>query len=440
MASFNLTVEDCSPLISYSPTGAWADSSSNDTLLSSYSGSSYHSTSTPGAAANITFNGTGIAIFGGHRQNYGTYQISVDGQNIANASSAGQDAFQQVMGSASGLSYGQHTAILTSSSSFPIDIDFIDIQTQIGEPGSQLSKSTIDDTNSSFIYSPASEWSVNDQSYFINNTLHYTSSAGASASVTFSGEAVALYGTVSQDHADIQLTLDGKSLTFGAGANGFVSTLHSEVLLYYAQGLEGSDQHTLSISADPQSGTGPFIDVDAVVVYSTSSGSSNGPSSSATPSSQGNSASSNKLPAGTIAGATVGGVLGLLLLLIALFFSLRWLRRRRQTRSQNDMQTPLTPTLPIQNPDMLEAGLSNGFKAVPPRLSQNSIASFYSGPETDERYLARYSRTPSATESFASTAPINATATNATATNSRDRSVDSNTPTRPNLRPPPLAL
>lgn len=47
--------------------------------------------------------------------------------------------------------------------------------------------------------------------------------------MTFSGEAVALYGTVSEDHADIRLLLDGESVTFGAGANGLASTLHTKV-------------------------------------------------------------------------------------------------------------------------------------------------------------------------------------------------------------------
>ncbi|KAE9411216.1 hypothetical protein BT96DRAFT_982989 [Gymnopus androsaceus JB14] len=254
MASFNLTVEDSSPLISYLPAGAW-----------SYSGSSYHITSTQGATATIAFNGTGLTIFGGHRTNYGTYQISVDGKVVASESSAGQNTVLQVMGTASGLSNGQHTAILTSSSASPIDIDYVSIETEIGEPGYVLQQTIAD---ASFVYTPQSEWSINDQDMFIDNTLHYTQSAGASASVTFSGEAVALYGTVSEDHADIRLLLDGESVTFGAGANGLASTLHTKILLYYALGLS-SNQHNLTVYADPSTNTGPFIDVDAVFVYST---------------------------------------------------------------------------------------------------------------------------------------------------------------------------
>lgn len=46
------------------------------------------------------------------------------------------------------------------------------------------------------------------------------------------------------------------------------------LLQYYAMGL-GSNQHNLTLSADPTTNTGPFIDVDAITVYSTSGGSSN---------------------------------------------------------------------------------------------------------------------------------------------------------------------
>ncbi|KAJ4483177.1 hypothetical protein J3R30DRAFT_3697952 [Lentinula aciculospora] len=444
MASFNLTVEDSSPLISYSPAGAWSDSPSNDTLLASYSGSSYHTTSTQGATATITFTGTAITIFGGHRQNYGRYQISMDGQTVvASESSAGQDAFQQILGTASGMSNGKHTVVITSSSTSPIDIDYVDIQTQTGKPGSQLTKSTVDDSDSSFIYSPASEWSINDKDYFINDTLHYTSSAGASASVTFSGEAVALYGTVSQDHADIQLSLDGQNVTFGAGANGFASTLHSQILLYYAQGL-GSNQHSLTVSADPLSGTGPFIDVDAIV-FATASSINPYISGLIVEDSCSDSTSSGKLTTKTIVGVIIGSILGLLLLLALVFFLLRWKRRRRQ--DQADSRSPLTPTLPIQTPDMLEAGLSTRpDRAVVPRLSQNSMTSFYSGTPPDEGFISGHSRVASVAESFSSMAPIiannavPATQDRIAQSGSRNQSTSLNAPMRPSQRPPPLIL
>jgi hypothetical protein len=57
----------------------------------------------------------------------------------------------------------------------------------------------------------------------------YTQTPGASASLNFSGDAVAVYGTVSPDHANVQITLDGRSKTFTGGTGGFVSGLRTQV-------------------------------------------------------------------------------------------------------------------------------------------------------------------------------------------------------------------
>lgn len=60
----------------------------------------------------------------------------MDGQTVvASESSAGQDVFQQVLGTVSGLSNEKHTAVVTSSSASSIDIDYVNVQTQIGETG-----------------------------------------------------------------------------------------------------------------------------------------------------------------------------------------------------------------------------------------------------------------------------------------------------------------
>lgn len=63
----------------------------------------------------------------------------MDGQTVASGSSnIPQAAFQQLLGSVSGLANGPHTAVLTNTGGGPIDIDFLDIQTQIGATGSVI--------------------------------------------------------------------------------------------------------------------------------------------------------------------------------------------------------------------------------------------------------------------------------------------------------------
>jgi len=112
MAAFNLTVEDSSPLISYSPAGSWIDTPAGDALAASYSGSSFHTTSTLGATATINFNGTGISIFGGHRPNYGTFSLVVDEQLVTTGTAENTIAStHQLLGTISGLTNGPHTAI-----------------------------------------------------------------------------------------------------------------------------------------------------------------------------------------------------------------------------------------------------------------------------------------------------------------------------------------
>jgi hypothetical protein len=114
--------------------------------------SSLHTTSQTGATATITFNGTysslflplpplisaigtGISIFGGNRPNYGTYTFSIDGQTVANGNADSSDPLvNQLLGSQSGLTNGQHTAVLTNTGSTTfIDIDWIQLQTRMGQ-------------------------------------------------------------------------------------------------------------------------------------------------------------------------------------------------------------------------------------------------------------------------------------------------------------------
>lgn len=356
--AFNLTVEDSSPLVSYAPSGAWTDTPAGDSLIQSYSGSSLHTTSAQGATATINFNGTGIWLFGGKRHNYGTYTISVDGQTTTNGNAtSGGPIFNQLLGAASGLHNGAHTVVLTNTGSgTAVDLDSLVFQGQVG-PGGSVSNTTIDDSDSRFTYAPSnSDWQVNTQPNLNkNNTLHFTQSQGASATLPFSGNAVAVYGTVSPDHANIRVSLDGKNTTVQGGAGGFARVLHTQTLLYYADNL-GPQQHQLVLSADQTSGTSQFMDVDAVTTFSSSGGNNSVGANNAGPSSPNNSKNhpsshaSRHLP--VIIGASVGAVVLTLLVALLLFF----LHRRRQNKRKSFVNHPITPALPLQHEDMMVWG------------------------------------------------------------------------------------
>ncbi|EMD37580.1 hypothetical protein CERSUDRAFT_114221 [Gelatoporia subvermispora B] len=123
MAAFNVSLDDSSSSISYTPSNAWVDTSLND--------SSLHSADVQGASASITFNGTGVWFYGSNRPTYGSYQLAVDNEVIASGSAASSSALvDQLLGGASGLTMGQHTAVLTSNGDGTIDLDSLVFETQ----------------------------------------------------------------------------------------------------------------------------------------------------------------------------------------------------------------------------------------------------------------------------------------------------------------------
>ncbi|KAK0195362.1 hypothetical protein F5146DRAFT_1025146 [Armillaria mellea] len=388
MASLNLTVEDSSPLIFYNPAGAWIDSPDDDSFLPNYSGVSLHTTSTEGATATISFHGTGLTIYGGHRPTYGTYTVSLDGQGLSKGNASDiQASARRLLAIASGLSNGNHTAVITNTGP-AIDIDYIDIECEIGS-GHGLITTPFDDVDSHISYLPSeSDWNVNDTPAFINGTLHFTNVTDASASLSFTGDAVALYGTVSPDHANIRVSVDGQETTISGGSNGFVSSLHTGILLYFSNGL-GPDNHAITISPDKEPYTGPFIDVDAIIVYSSNgtnneTGLVNGARHPvASPLSSDASPSDSSSPATSIiVGAVLGGVGGMTLLAALL---LLLYRPKRLTRSRDGVISPSTPDLPMQRPEMLEPDDNAPLQRLEPLRalryqSRLSIApSYYSG-------------------------------------------------------------
>ncbi|RXW24982.1 hypothetical protein EST38_g911 [Candolleomyces aberdarensis] len=269
MASFSLTVEDCSPLVTYEPAGAWADSSQDDPLLPSYSGQSYHSTSTQGATATIDFYGTGLTVLGGRRTNYGNFAISVDGNILVQSTARGsENATQQTLGTISDLQPGRHRAVIENIGGLPVDIDSFVIVDAVGLANDELDTKVYDDMDPVMSYLPSqSAWGVNRLPMFQDGSIHFSQRPDAVVSMQFWGEAIAVYGTVSPDHADFKFTLDSDISTSSGGSNGGVNQLRPRTLLYYRSGL-GPSRHTFSLAPNSPSPNAPFIDLDSNSIYS----------------------------------------------------------------------------------------------------------------------------------------------------------------------------
>ncbi|KAI0315472.1 hypothetical protein OF83DRAFT_353180 [Amylostereum chailletii] len=216
---------DSTPLISYSPLGAWTDSPT-DASSQLYSSSSWHLSSTEGSTATVTFNGTGIWFYGAKRPGYGAFTLDIDGQTSSGDASSLEATFQQLLGGASGLSMGSHTAVFTHTGSGPVDLDSIIFQTQIGSDGSSVARDTIDDSDPRLTYSPEGDWGVND---LPDTAVHWTETGGALMRYNFTGDAVSVMGTVAPNHANYTVTVDGQTQTFDGTAGHGVSALRENV-------------------------------------------------------------------------------------------------------------------------------------------------------------------------------------------------------------------
>jgi len=363
MAAFNVSLDDSSPLISYSPSGAWADSPANDTRVQSYSSNSLHTTSKQGATATFSFNGTGIWLFGGKRSNYGAYSVSVDG-NVVKNGTASSSSFEgnQLLGGAANLTMGQHTAVLSSTSSNPIDLDSVVFETQVSGANGTVNSSLIMDRDPKVQYSPANAWVQSNNTLFSNGTATYTATTGAQASLTFNGDAVAVYGGSSFDHGDYEVLVDGHSQRYnGGGDNGLARIYHAQTLLFFANNL-GSQQHNLTIISHGTNTT-KFLDLDSVAVYQASNGSDAGSGGMALPNgtipkvnqadNNASGATSSSLSKGAITGIIIASVVGsLLIIALIIFLVVRHRQKQLKKKMKKRGSSAPSPILPIQDPDL----------------------------------------------------------------------------------------
>ncbi|KAG9083510.1 hypothetical protein FS749_005972 [Ceratobasidium sp. UAMH 11750] len=283
---YNVTIDDISPLITY--TGQWRDAFnfSGDPFTSRYAGNSFHSSRTTGSQASFRFNGTSVYIFGAKRGNHGRYSVKLDNEQpqefdgYAPIQPDGTDGIYQVpLYARAGLTDGLHNITLTNDgetkSAQPfVDIDFV-IWTSNDETGSI---ETRDDGE--FEYKPSGAWSTSSQyiENYYGKTGHMTSQHGASASLAFEGSGIYLYGGTLYDRGVYTINLDDHSPVV---LNGFTNDFHPKNLLYYADGL-GPGVHKLTVTnSDPQ---GRYFEVDYVDIIrppSVSTGNSAGRPSAA---------------------------------------------------------------------------------------------------------------------------------------------------------------
>ncbi|KAJ6542738.1 hypothetical protein B0H19DRAFT_1267956 [Mycena capillaripes] len=334
MTSKNFTIDNVNPLIQYSPLDAWTEGSKTlDPLASSYSNNgTFTLCTTQGSSATFTFNGTRVYVFGAKRPNHGPYSITLDGVPTLLDGFSNDPVFGTLFVS-DVLPQAQHKVTLTNQVTDPnkqfLDLDFITWTTTVSDQGESK---TLEDTAPAFTYQPSTSWNTDLSTSlltgFSGNNGHFTGTAAASATISFSGNFITVFGAVGPTISAYTVELDGVAAgTF----NGTKAAYTAQVALYAATGL-GAGQHTLQLTSKPAVG-GQVFAVDFAQVSPSSTVKTGNSSSSASPTPSGTTAKKSSSLGPAIGGAVAGvAVLGILIFLI--FFLCR---RRRREREPNQI-------------------------------------------------------------------------------------------------------
>jgi len=318
MVKFNTTIEDFSPIISYS-SGWSAGRSATDSLADLYSDSSFTLTQADGESATFTFTGTSFTIFGSKRGNHGFYQITVDGNAFPpdNGRSNDPGQFQVPLFSSPPLEQKLHVVTLTNQGSNFVDIDFITFESSVGEDNEQLIVNTVQDSDPAFVYTPANSWGVNPPSLgtYSGSSGHGTATPGTSMTYTFEGDGVTLYGPVGPMGSPFSVSVDGGPAVNHTANKQFYQ---SRVPLYMATNL-GPGQHAVKVLYQPTQ-PGQIFAIDYADVYTN-------------PSLQ---------PATALPSAAIAGIVIALLFILAILAGLLFfLRRRKGRKNRSSLEAPM---------------------------------------------------------------------------------------------------
>ncbi|KAJ7261217.1 hypothetical protein C8J57DRAFT_1184497 [Mycena rebaudengoi] len=244
----NCTIDNISPLISYSPPGAWKEGEAEfDDLASMYQDETFTVCRTKGSSATFRFTGNQVWVFGAKRGNHGPYSIMLDGAKTM-LDGFSRDAKFTTLFVSPVLAMGAHTITLTNEledPNFPyLDLDAITWST-MGSANSQ--EVSMGDNDPGFTYKPPAVWNTDvPQSFsgFDNSTGHFATSAGATVSLEFTGDYVTVFGAIGPSIARYSVVLDGKPIdTF----NATKKTYAPKVALYHGNNL-GPGNHTLTLT------------------------------------------------------------------------------------------------------------------------------------------------------------------------------------------------
>ncbi|RXK36985.1 hypothetical protein M231_05749 [Tremella mesenterica] len=228
-----------------------------------YYGQTFMGTQTAGNSFSFTFHAEAVYMYGSKWYNHGYYSVSLDGgqAQYSNGNTDGTRYFQQCLYSATGLSTGSHTIVVTNTPNMQpqtgeiwFDLDFIVLTLPTT---SQIHSTTFDDPSSAFTYSDNGGWSQTTHS------SHSTDTTGSSVSFSFTGSSVQVFGQVGPQNGNYSISLDQ---VVEQPYNGTHGTTIGVTSLYLASGLSDSP-HTLVIT-NIANDRGSLLDINYAIVNS----------------------------------------------------------------------------------------------------------------------------------------------------------------------------
>ncbi|EJD42605.1 hypothetical protein AURDEDRAFT_126404 [Auricularia subglabra TFB-10046 SS5] len=249
-------LDDLSPVIRYQPDAWHTGQASKDPQGSLYSdGGTFMTTHTSGASASIAWNGTGITVYGAKRPNHGDYTVSLDGakpRKFSGRTKPGQ--FGVPLFKESDLVNGPHTIAITDASSSYLDIDWVEIDTEVGETATRLE----DGDATSFKYSPQPAWQT--------TSSHFTSFSGksghSSVEITFHGDAIDVFGLVCPECGSFSVRVDGAAIE-GTFSTQSAAWTKPQTMLYFARNL-GEGTHRVELTSEDSG----MLAIDYAVTHS----------------------------------------------------------------------------------------------------------------------------------------------------------------------------
>ncbi|KAJ7346583.1 hypothetical protein DFH08DRAFT_1006197 [Mycena albidolilacea] len=334
MPQYNTTIEDYSPIISYS--AGWSSGGSADSLADLYSDSSFTLTQTDGETATFSFNGTGFSIFGAKRQNHGLYAVMIDGNAFSpdNGQAPDPGQFQAPLFISPPLNQSLHVVTLTNIGNSFVDIDFITFQSSVGADNERLIVNTVQDNDPAFVYTPPNSWGLNPPNLgtYSGSSGHGTETPGTFMTYTFEVCAELLVHVSRLTGGWGYALWTGRGSPFSVSLDGGRPANHTankqfyqpKVPLYIASNL-GPGEHVLKVSYEPTQ-PGQILAIDYADVYTAPS--LQPPSSNGT---------TTALPSAAVAGI----VIALLFILAILAGLLFFLRRRKHRKNRSSLEAPM---------------------------------------------------------------------------------------------------